>query len=262
MGRKKKNPAVIAPLLTAEGEERAKHPIPAPLRRGTDRVMAAQRPAVLRRLRAIVAARPDAGPAEVAALLERRYLAAVTVSGAGVGAAAVLPAVGTAAALALSGADTLAFLESTAYYAQSLGELHGLAIEEPDRARALVIALLLGDDGSTLVHQYAGELTGESADHPEFWGEVIAARMPTALILPLLDRLGRASARRLAATGTASLLARALPYGIGAVVGGVGNNVLGRRIVDASHTVFGPFPTALPEHLRTRSEPAAPAATV
>src|SRR5215469_14376679 len=46
---------------------------------------------------------PDATPAEVIQVLERMYRSALTGTGAAVGAAAAVPAVGTGTALALSG---------------------------------------------------------------------------------------------------------------------------------------------------------------
>ena len=66
-------------------------------------------------------------------ILERRYLAAVTTGGAAVGATAVVPGIGTGVTLALSGVETLGFLEATALYAQSVAEVHGIAVENPDR---------------------------------------------------------------------------------------------------------------------------------
>src|SRR5262245_61149465 len=85
-----------------------------------DRIMSVHRPAVLAHLRAIRSRNPGASPEAVQRILERRYLATVTTSGAGVGVAAAVPAIGTGAALALSGAETVLFLESTALFAQSV----------------------------------------------------------------------------------------------------------------------------------------------
>ena len=87
---------------------------------------------------------PHASPADALRILERRYLTAVTTGGAAVGATAMVPAVGTGTALALSGAETVGFLEATALFAQSVTELHGIALEDPERARTLVLALMVG----------------------------------------------------------------------------------------------------------------------
>jgi hypothetical protein len=66
---------------------------------------------------------------------------------------------------------------------------------------------------------------------------------------PLVDRLKNAFIRQFAVRGGASILARAIPFGIGAVIGGTGNHLMGRRIVASSREAFGPVPAAFPEIL-------------
>ena len=96
---------------------------------------------MLAHIRSIRLRNPGATPEKLVRIIERRYLAAVTTGGAAVGATAVVPGIGTGVTLALSGVETVGFLESTALLAQSLAEVHGIAIENPDRARALVMTL-------------------------------------------------------------------------------------------------------------------------
>ena len=57
---------------------------------------------------------PDASPAEIVAKLEKRYLAALTASGAAVGSAATFPGVGTLTAMSAGAGETVFFLEATA----------------------------------------------------------------------------------------------------------------------------------------------------
>ena len=52
---------------------------------------------------------PEAGPAVVVTKLEKRYLAAVTAIGAAVGSTAVLPGLGTLAALSAAAGETAVF---------------------------------------------------------------------------------------------------------------------------------------------------------
>lgn len=218
--------------------------IPNTIEKTLDRVMSVQRPVVLAHLNGLRAKHPDASPAELTAMLERRYLAAVTASGTATGAAAVIPAVGTVTALALSGAETVAFLEATALFAQSLSELHGIAVDDPERARALVLAMMLGREGSQIIKQWGLEALNEDMTRNSYWGEIVANQVPQAIVGPLLNRLKNAFMRRFAARQGAHIIGRALPYGIGAVIGGVGNNLLGRRIVQASRDAF-PAPAEL-----------------
>ncbi len=91
---------------------------------------------MLAHLRSIRLRHPDATVDDILKILERRYLAAVTTGGAAVGATAVVPGIGTGVTLALSGVETVGFLEATALYAQSVAEVHGVVVEDPDRGRA------------------------------------------------------------------------------------------------------------------------------
>lgn len=217
-----------------------------------DRVLSVQRPAVLAHLRSIRLRHPDASPQEILRILERRYLAAVTTGGAAVGATAVVPGIGTGVTLALSGVETVGFLEATALFAQSVAEVHGVAIEDPDRARALVLTLMLGKEGTDLVAQLASQAAGRGTTRSGYWGELVTKTLPRAAVGPLVDRLKTTFARQFAARGGASWLGKALPFGVGAVVGGAGNNILGRRVLVTSRRAFGAPPLALPHDLEPR----------
>lgn len=217
-----------------------------------DRVMAIQRPAVLAHLRSIRVRHPDATPDEILRILERRYLAAVTTGGAAVGATAVVPGIGTGVTLALSGVETVGFLEATALFAQSVAEVHGVAVDDPDRARALVLTLMLGKEGVDLVSQLAAQAAGRGPTRSTYWGELVTKTLPRAAVGPLVDRLKTTFARQFAARGGVSWLGKALPFGVGAVVGGAGNNLLGRRVLVNSRRAFGAPPVILPRDLEPR----------
>ncbi|GAA5150922.1 hypothetical protein GCM10025768_16640 [Microbacterium pseudoresistens] len=225
------------------------HPV---IVRGIDRVLAVQRPLVLAHIRSIRLRHPDATPSEIVRYLERRYLAAVTTGGAAVGATAVIPGITTPVTLALSGVETVGFVESTALFAQSVAEVHGISVTDPDRARALVMTLMLGKEGVDLVSQLAGQARGKNAGRPAYWGELVTKTLPRASVGPLVDRLKTMFTRHLAAAGGASFLGKALPFGIGAAIGGAGNHILGRRVLTSSRRAFGIAPTTLPAELEPR----------
>lgn len=220
--------------------------------RALDRVMAIQRPVVLAHLRSIRVRHPAASTAEIVRILERRYLTAVTAGGAAVGATAVVPGVGTGVTLALSGVETVGFLESTTLFAQSIAEVHGVAVEDPDRARALVLTLMLGTEGVDLLAQLASQAAGKGPDRSKYWGQMVTKTLPRAAVGPVVDRLKTAFVHQFAARGGASFLGKALPFGVGAVVGGAGNNILGRRVLVGSRRAFGPPPLTLPVELEPR----------
>jgi len=219
---------------------------------GVDRLLTVQRPVVLAHLRAIRAGRPNASPEEVIRILEKRYLTAVTTGGALVGASAVIPGVGVGASLALSTVETGGFLEASALFAQSVTEVHGIAIDDPDRARALVMTLILGSAGSDLVKQLAGEAAGTGPGRSAFWGETLTKNLPKAAMGKIADQIKKTFLKRFGVTQGASFVGRAIPFGIGAVVGGTGNHLLGRQIVKSAREAFGPLPVGFPDALAPR----------
>jgi hypothetical protein len=216
--------------------------------RGIDRVLTVQRPVVLAHIRSIRRGRPDATPDQILRILERRYLAAVTTGGALVGASAAIPAVGTGASLVLSGVETAGFLEASALFAQSITEVHGIVVDDPDRARALVMTMVLGTAGSDLVKQLAGQVSG-GAGRNAFWGEMITKSMPRAVMGPIADRIKKTFMRKFAVAQGTNVVGRLIPFGIGAVIGGGGNHLLGRQIVRTSRDGFGPAPATFPSWL-------------
>jgi hypothetical protein len=214
--------------------------------RTLDKVLSVQRPVVLAHIRSIRRSRPDATPAQIITTLERRYLAAVTSGGALVGATAAIPAVGTVASLALSTAETAGFLEASALFAQSVTEVHGIAVTDPERARTLVMAMILGSAGSDLVEQLASEVVGVGPARSAFWGELVTKNLPKSALGGVARRLRSFFLKKFAANEGAGIVGRAIPFGIGAVIGGVGNHLLGRRVVTSSRTAFGPPPAQFP----------------
>ena len=229
---------------------------------GIDRVLTVQRPAVLAHLHSIRAHNPDATPHDVIRILERRYLTAVTTGGALVGASAVIPAVGVGASLALSTVETGGFLEASALFAQSVTEVHGIAVDDPDRARTLVMTLILGTAGSDLVKQLASQATGSGPVRTKFWGEMVTKSLPQAAMGQIADRLKKTFIKRFAVTQGTNIVGRAIPFGIGAVVGGTGNNILGRQIIRSSREAFreapAEFPAVLALRIKAPKEPKQP----
>lgn len=220
--------------------------------RALDRVLAIQRPVVIAHLRSIRLRHPDATTAQIVRMLERRYLAAVTTGGAAVGATAVVPGIGTGVTLALSGAETVGFLEATTLFAQSLAELHGIRVENPDRARALVLTLMLGKEGVDLVGQLARQAAGKGISRDKYWGDLVTKSIPRAAMGPLVDQLKKMFVKQFAAKGGASIVGKALPFGIGAAVGGAGNNILGRRVIVGARRAFGVPPLRYPAELEPK----------
>lgn len=248
-------PAQLAPLQLEQPG--AVHVTPKAMRhpallRALDRALAVQRPAVLAHIRSVRLRHPGASPEQLVRILERRYLLAVTGGGAAVGAAAVIPAISTPIALTLSGVETVGFLETTALFAQSIAEVHGLQIDDPDRARLIVMTLMLGKEGADLVNHFARQAVGTGVGLSAFWGEVVTKTLPKGAVAPVLDHLQRAFIRHFGGIGGASFVGKAMPFGVGAAIGGTGNHILGRRVVAASRRAFGSAPALFSPELAPR----------
>ncbi|MCC3278824.1 hypothetical protein LJ754_06575 [Arthrobacter sp. zg-Y40] len=207
-----------------------------------ERAVEVQRPLVLANIRRMQRKHPKASAAELIAILDRHYLNAVMGGGAAVGATAVVPAVGTVAALGLSAAATVGFLEATALYAQSVAELHGVRLADPEKSRTMVMAIMLGEEGTSMMQSLAGRGSAQS------WGSTIGA-MPSGLMGSVGSSIRKQFLKRVMARQGTAMLGRALPLGVGAVVGGFGNRAMGKGVIKATRAAFGEPPATIPGEL-------------
>ncbi|MFL0411126.1 hypothetical protein ACH0AH_08115 [Microbacterium paludicola] len=230
-----------------------------------------QRPAVIAHIHNVRRTKPDATPAEALKALESGYLAAVTTASAGVGAAAAIPGVGTTAAVGLSAADLLLFFELSALYALSVAEVHGLTVTDPERAKVIVLGMVMGDDSQARVTQLVagavggadrsnlagvvGDVTKASAALKDgAWGDVVATAVPNGQLNPLVKQMLMAGAVKLGAKAGGGTIAKILPFGLGAVVGGTASFFFGKSVVTASRNAFTAPPTEWPEWLEVPDE--------
>jgi hypothetical protein len=207
------------------------------LERGT-RVQAPAVEAYVQRLRR---ANPGASPAEIITKLEKRYLAAVMASGAAVGSAAAFPGIGTIAALSAVAGETVVFLEATALFVLAVAEVHGIPAGHREHRRALVLSVLVGDDSKGAVR----DLVGPGRTNGGWLGESTAA-LPLPVVAQLNNRLLKYFVKRYALRRGAIAFGKMLPMGIGAVIGGGGNRLMGKKIISNARTAFGPPPGRWP----------------
>ncbi|HEX2284981.1 MAG TPA: hypothetical protein VHI10_09175, partial [Mycobacterium sp.] len=187
---------------------------------------------------------PNATPAEIVTKLEKHYMAAVTASGAAVGSAAAFPGVGTLAAMSAVAGETVVFLEATAVYVLALAEVHGIPADHRERRRALVLAVLVGEDSKHALADLIGPGRTSGA-----WVADGAATLPLPAVSQLNSRLLKYFVKRYTLKRGALMFGKLLPVGIGAVVGGVGNRLMGKRIVANARNAFGNPPPRWPAAL-------------
>jgi hypothetical protein len=203
-----------------------------------------QAPAVKAYVERLRTADPDATPAELVGKLEKHYLAAVMASGAAVGSAAAFPGIGTLVAMSAVAGETVVFLEATAVFVLAVAEVHGIPAEHRERRRALVLAVLVGEDGKHAVADLIGAGRTSGA-----WLSDGAAALPLPAVSQLNSRLLKYFVKKYALKRGAVAFGKMLPVGIGAVVGGVGNRMMGKKIVKNAQLAFGPAPARWPSTL-------------
>ena len=203
-----------------------------------DKALAVQRPVVLAYVGKVRERNPAATPAELIARLERHYLSAVVGLGGASGAAAAVPGVGTAAALASGAAEIAAFVSATAMFVLAVAEVHGLPVSDPEVRRALVLAVLLGESAEAALTYGAFE-----APH---WAQVIGRTASRDRVAGVNARLAKIALGRFGRRQGALALGRALPLGIGAGIGAVGNAALARAAIASARKAFGPPPRTAP----------------
>lgn len=182
---------------------------------------------------------PDASPAEVIKLLEKEYLRVIQTTGGAVGAAAAIPAVGTAAGLALSTSDVATFFASSAAFSLAVADVHGIDVQDVPRRRALLLATVLGDQGAQDVENAIG---GSGVA----WGKVLLTSMPRTTLHRVNKALTHRFIQKQVAKQGSLLLGRILPFGVGAVVGWVGARALGHGVIAQSRVAFGGPPESFP----------------
>lgn len=232
------------------------------------KAISVQRPVVLEYLRSVRRDKPNASPSDILKEIDNRYVATVTIASSGVGASAALPGVGIPLALGLGVVDMLFFYETSALYVLAVAELHGVPVVEAERARPLVLGTLLGQKsqsqiskivlsaaGAGGVDQARTAATGVVAKTlPKGWGEVLTEQLPDSALAPLTVVIGREALKTSGKLG-AGTLGKAVPFGIGAVIGGVGSFYFGKDVVKAGRVAFPEVPTDFPDWLEEYDQP-------
>ena len=223
---------------TADGKPKASARALAHIIERSSRIQGPVAAAYVERLRR---ADPAASPGVIVSKLEKRFLAAVTASGAAVGSAAVLPGIGTLSALSAAAGETAVFLEATAFFALATAAVHGVSADNREQRRALVLAVLVGDDS----RQAMAELLGSGRRNGAWLSEGVAS-LPMPALSQMNARLLKRAVRRFALRRGALLFGKILPVGIGAVIGAIGNRMVGKKIVRNTRSAFGTPPARWP----------------
>ncbi|HUQ61224.1 hypothetical protein [Lentzea sp.] len=208
-----------------------------------DKAIGLQTPLVRKNIARARQRNPEATPAEVVGTLEKMYVSALAGTGAAVGGAAAAPGVGTGIALALSAGEAFSSLELSALFVLSIAEVHGVPLDEVERRRTLVLGILLGESGSKTIGKVA-ERTGQH------WARQLVNAVPMATLKQINKVLGKNFVTKYGTKQGIVVLGRAVPFGIGALIGGGANAAMAALAVRAARRAFGPAPESWPELAR------------
>ncbi|MCT1477461.1 hypothetical protein [Microbacterium sp. p3-SID336] len=226
------------------------------------KAIAVQRPAVGAYIKEVRRKNPAASPAQVMKIIESQYVATTTAASAAVGASATIPAVGVPVALGLGVADLLFFYETTALFALCMAELRGIPIDDPDRAKVIVLGALLGEKRRSPVSQIVlsalpagatvagaravagGALSGATPK----WGDLLAQQIPDSALVPVTMVLARQAIAQGTVMGAVKISSKAIPV-IGAVAGGATSFYFGSGVVKSCRAGFSEPAEVWPEWL-------------
>lgn len=222
------------------------------------KAIAVQRPAAAAYIKEIRRKKLGATPAEVMKTIESQYVATTTMASAAIGASATIPGVGIPIAIGLGVGDLIFFYETTALFALCMAELRGIPIDDADRAKAVVLAALLGEKEKNRVTSMilsalpvgatvSGARAVAGSASPK-WGDLIAQQLPDSALVPVTMVLAREAIAKGAVMGTVKISSKAIPV-IGAAAGAATSFYFGSSVVKACRTGFSDPADTWPEWL-------------
>lgn len=231
------------------------------------KAIAVQRPAATAYIKEIRRKKPGATPAEVMKTIESQYVATTTAASAAIGASASIPAVGVPVAIGLGVSDLIFFYETTALFALCMAELRGVPIDDPDRAKAIVLGALLGEKKKNQVTAMvlaalpagasiagargaAGLVASNAAPK---WGDLLSQQLPDSALVPVTIVLARQAIAQGAVMGTVKISSKAIPV-IGAAAGAATSFYFGSSVVKSCRTGFSAPADEWPEWLELVDE--------
>ena len=152
--------------------------------------------------------------------------------GAATGGVAALPGIGTVASLATSAADVGWMTTRACDVVMAIGAIHGRTDAAPEIRAAWVAAVLGYGDGA------AGALPHILAAEARAAREQAGGRLSGGSLAALNQGFGRNLATRWLMRRLATSVGKALPFGIGAVVGGIANRASARTIARHADLMF------------------------
>jgi hypothetical protein len=165
-----------------------------------------------------------------------KYVATVTAVGAGAGVTAAIPAAGLVTGLAVTAVDLGVYGFSTARMILTVAAVYDVDLSREDIRRTHVLGILAGDEAAIAA---AAELSGKTE------------RLTASSVQLLNNRLARNVTLRFGARMVSARAASLIPLGIGAIMGGGVNFLLGRGVGQRAIASFRQLPSYAISDART-----------
>lgn len=206
-----------------------------------DRAVGIQASTISKYVDGVIEKNPNVSMDTRQGVIDDHFLKIVTGTGAGAGGAAAIPGIGFATGTAAIAAESVVFLEAATWYILASAKLRGIAIEDKELRRALVLMVLSGSRGTAIVDTFFTEAAdapgAATATRP---GSLASAAALTRFSAPTLQglsgRLAKTFTKKVVGRFKWAWLSKLLPLGLGAVAGGIANRKLARRVMDNVHT--------------------------
>lgn len=208
---------------------------------GLDRAVSMQSGAIEKYIRNLVKKNPDASPADIQTLIDGHFLKLVSGTGAAAGATSAIPGIGFVTGAAAVGAESLVFLDASAWYIVASAFLRGADIRDPEVRRTLVLVVLLGNKGSAIVET----VLGDTASLKGATSLATLSHFSGPTLQGLNGRLAKAFMKRATKKLRWSLFSKILPLGIGAVLGTMANRKLAQQVISSAHDELDPLPATV-----------------
>jgi hypothetical protein len=210
-------------------------------RKALERAVAIQQSRVQEHISSIRRKDPTASPGQILAAVERKYIASAAMTG---GSAGGIAAAGITfpAALGVSVAEVPLFAELTALYTLAVAEIYGEPVHDIERRMTILMTVLIGESAATVVEKAAGR-TGA------YWGKAIVKNIPMSSIKSINKILGPGFVTKFGTKQGVLVLGRAIPLGIGALIGGAANAVMAKGVISRVNSAYGPAPDEWPTML-------------
>ena len=177
---------------------------------------------------------PGATREELLEHVSDRFTNLLTITGAGVGGVAALPGIGTAVAVGVTVGEGISFAEACAFLTLAAAEIYDVDMRDRQTRHLVMTAVLGGEHGTEIIAKALGKQGLQ-------WNAVLGGSgMVPNMISKQVTRYVR---RRVVARTGGLWLGRLLPFGVGAVIGGVGSRTVARSVVEAVEQIFHQAPT-------------------